>query len=37
MQLNQKGDYLSLMIEGVVAVHDWNEGEVERRCCGHYW
>jgi hypothetical protein len=22
MQLNQKGDYLSLMIEGVVAVHD---------------
>ena len=28
MQLNQKGDYLSLMIEGVVVVHDWNEGKV---------
>jgi hypothetical protein len=22
VQLNQKGDYLSLMIDGVVAVHD---------------
>jgi hypothetical protein len=22
VQLNQKGDYLSLMIEGVVVVHD---------------
>jgi len=25
MQLNQKGDYLSLMTEGVVVVPDWNE------------
>ena len=26
--LNQKGDYLPLMTEGVVVVHDWNDGEV---------
>ena len=28
VQLNQKGDDLSLMIEGVIAVYNWNEGEV---------
>jgi hypothetical protein len=28
VQWNQKGDHLSLIIEGVVVVYDLNEGEV---------
>jgi hypothetical protein len=28
VQLNQKGDCHLLITEGVVAVHDWNKGEM---------
>ena len=28
VQLNQKGDFLLLITEGVIDVYDWNEGEV---------